>query len=654
MYAQHDSAGDGDFVVLRPANVFALVFDADARQDQHAVVVGDDGSLGDLGVEPGPVVVGHGISEGDALQPDVLAGHGCFGKRLGEVLGKPELLVVGMRRDVQLKEGAVAAVVGDGAVDVARVVALVDLVQGREVQVAVVRDHDAPVFLDQVGEVVAGPVVVDFRKVLGRVAGDGLAPVLAAHFFASRQDEFADEPEGDGHRPGPDGAKSVAGLAEVLAPVGDLVGVVDDEHAAADGDPGVLEGIHFLLDQRVVVVDLLEPGVLGRRPSGRDAPDGDVVDDFAPGLVEHGVVGLPDEEGAHRVVARVADGFAVFRRPFVRHEVRHLVDGHLADVQVFFVAEHGLEAPPALARRVAVDQEVLLVVVGRRLAPLVGFEEVLLQVEHLRVVPQIDPAVLVFLSRGNVPPPVLRIDQVQVVRDEAVLLQRADAGQVGVVLVLVPVGLADEPGVVPALDGRPGELVAVVFEPDPVPRALDFFGVDPRAQLEAGGVDGVDVVQRVAELVHVGPVSPRGRQVEGIGRRRAGSLIVLEVVDGVLALIERLIPRKRVRLAPPERIFRRLLRRKPHVLIRWESQHRISSRIVRKRIRVEICWSESVVVVPIVVVPIVVRLEPIVGILPEPAPVHIVPIKTVFNVKVARIVVILRFCGRAQQQQDQV
>ena len=67
---------------------------------------------------------------------------GCLRESLGEVLREPELLVVGVRRHLQLEEGAVAAVVADRALDGAGVVATVDLLQGGEVDVAVVGYHD--------------------------------------------------------------------------------------------------------------------------------------------------------------------------------------------------------------------------------------------------------------------------------------------------------------------------------------------------------------------------------------------------------------------------------------------------------------------------------------------------------------------------------
>ena len=50
----------------------------------------------------------------------------------------------------------------------------------------------------------------------------------------------------------------------------------------------------------------------------------------------------------------------------------------------------------------------------------------------------------------------LGVNLVEVVDDEAVLLDFADGGQVGVVRVLVPVGHADLPGLVPLPYGAPG------------------------------------------------------------------------------------------------------------------------------------------------------------------------------------------------------
>ena len=62
-------------------------------------------------------------------------------------------------------------------------------------------------------------------------------------------------------------------------------------------------------------------------------------------------------------------------------------------------------------------------------------------------------------------PPVLRIDEVQVGGNEAVLLQCADGCQIRLVLVRVSVCLANKSRFVPPLNWRPSELVALFLEP---------------------------------------------------------------------------------------------------------------------------------------------------------------------------------------------
>ena len=59
--------------------------------------------------------------------------------------------------------------------------------------------------------------------------------------------------------------------------------------------------------------------------TGGDAKQRHVVVDLPAGDVEDGVVGLPDEERAHRVEARVADGLAVLVRALVSHQVGHFL-----------------------------------------------------------------------------------------------------------------------------------------------------------------------------------------------------------------------------------------------------------------------------------------------------------------------------------------
>ena len=55
--------------------------------------------------------MGHGVSKSDALKSDILSSHWSFGEGFGEVLGEPELLVVGVRCHLQGEEGSVSALV---------------------------------------------------------------------------------------------------------------------------------------------------------------------------------------------------------------------------------------------------------------------------------------------------------------------------------------------------------------------------------------------------------------------------------------------------------------------------------------------------------------------------------------------------------------
>jgi hypothetical protein len=119
---------------------------------------------------------------------------------------------------------------------------------------------------------------------------------------------------------------------------------------------------------------------------------------------------------------------------------------------------------------------------------------------------------------------VLGIDLVQVTADKPVLVQRAHTSQVGVVLevvfkvrksarpviwifknylILVPVSLTDQSGVVPSFNRAPGKFVAAVAKPHPVSGTLKLVRVLRLAQLETRRVHGVDVAEGIAELVHL-------------------------------------------------------------------------------------------------------------------------------------------------------
>ena len=155
------------------------------------------------------------------------------------------------------------------------------------------------------------------------------------------------------------------------------------------------------------------------------------------------MIRLADKEGAHRDVARITQGLAIRGGPVIIDQVVNLVNGNLADVEIVLVSKHRLETPPAILEAEGIDQMVLLIVRRLKLPKLVGVMEVVLKVEHLGAVSLVDPLVLVLLPGGQVPASVLRVDLVQVLGEEPVLLEVADAHQVGLVTVVVSVALKD-------------------------------------------------------------------------------------------------------------------------------------------------------------------------------------------------------------------
>ena len=71
-------------------------------------------------------------------------------------------------------------------------------------------------------------------------------------------------------------------------------------------------------------------------------------------------------------------------------------------------------------------------------------------------------------------------------------------------LILMPVSLTDQPGVVPSLDRTSSELETTHPVSNPVPRTFQLLVVGSLTELEPGRVDGVDISQRVAEFVDLG------------------------------------------------------------------------------------------------------------------------------------------------------
>ena len=200
--------------------------------------------------------------------------------------------MVGGRLDINGEEGTDPALAGDGGLHEAAVVAPVDVLQGGEVDVSIMADHDPPVLLHLVGPVVPHPVESHIGIVMRSVALYCLAPVLIPNLVLPPENKLADESETERHRFGPDSAEHVLSRAEVDPLVHGLVGAVNDELPAGDGQPLVIERIHLDLLQGVVDVLLLEPLVDGGGPALGDAEETDIVDGVPPTEVEHGVIGL--------------------------------------------------------------------------------------------------------------------------------------------------------------------------------------------------------------------------------------------------------------------------------------------------------------------------------------------------------------------------
>merc|ERR1719210_173744 len=105
--------------------------------------------------------------------------------------------------------------------------------------------------------------------------------------------------------------------AEIYSLVYGLVWSIDDELSSTDGESAVGERVDPGLLQSVVDVLLLVPLVVGGGPALGDAEQAHIIDGVPATEVEHGVVGLPDKEGSHGDVARVAQWLSVRCRPVI-------------------------------------------------------------------------------------------------------------------------------------------------------------------------------------------------------------------------------------------------------------------------------------------------------------------------------------------------
>ena len=59
------------------------------------------------------------------------------------------------------------------------------------------------------------------------------------------------------------------------------------------------------------------------------------------------------------------------------------LNGHFANEEVLLVTKDGLKSPAVFVLRERVDEVILLEVPGKRFAPLLALEEILLKIQHL-------------------------------------------------------------------------------------------------------------------------------------------------------------------------------------------------------------------------------------------------------------------------------
>lgn len=134
------------------------------------------------------------------------------------------------------------------------------MLEGGKVQGTVVGGEHALVLLDEVGEKVTRPVVLDVRIVLRRIAEERFAPVRVAGFDAALQIELHDVAEVQLDGLAANGTEPIGGHAVVGALVAVLVGLMDDEAAAGGGETGIGQRIDAMVGEIGVFVLLLENG----------------------------------------------------------------------------------------------------------------------------------------------------------------------------------------------------------------------------------------------------------------------------------------------------------------------------------------------------------------------------------------------------------
>lgn len=133
--------------------------------------------------------------------------------------GKVSEMQLTMKVDFQWEKRTVSARVRGYALNIARVFPLVDGFQRREVKSTVIRYKNSPVLLDEIWEVISGPVVLDSRKMLRRITVHRFSPILISTLLRSLQVKLQYVAKGKDDALRDDGSKHVARFAVIRSTI---------------------------------------------------------------------------------------------------------------------------------------------------------------------------------------------------------------------------------------------------------------------------------------------------------------------------------------------------------------------------------------------------------------------------------------------------
>ena len=119
---------------------------------------------------------------------------------------------------------------------------------------------------------------------------------------------------------------------------------------------------------------------------------------------------------------------------------------------------------------ISINEIIFFVILTHSFTQFIRLQKVRLQIQHLSWISQINPCILILLLCWNIPTTMLRINVIQIIRNEPVFFNGINAGQIRVVFVQVPIGLALKSGIVPTFDWTSSEFVTTFTISYPIPR----------------------------------------------------------------------------------------------------------------------------------------------------------------------------------------